>query len=111
MGGNGCNTSLFCKGKNPCQAMWNIDFLILLIPTPLVSVLFYSSIPTFCSFNFFFIYIAKIKAIEQTILILVAVMWPLAIILLYCYYCLLLLSPEALLLYLIYPLIISLVTQ
>ena len=28
-----------------------IDFLILLIPTPLVSVLFYSSIPTFCSFK------------------------------------------------------------
>ena len=27
-----------------------IDFLILLIPTPLVSALFYSSIPTFCSF-------------------------------------------------------------
>ena len=27
-----------------------IDFLILLSPTPLVSVLFYSSIPTFCSF-------------------------------------------------------------
>ena len=27
-----------------------IDFLILLIPTPLVSVLFYISIPTFCSF-------------------------------------------------------------
>ena len=27
-----------------------IDFLILLIPIPLVSVLFYSSIPTFCSF-------------------------------------------------------------
>ena len=27
-----------------------IDFLILLIPTPLVSVLFCSSIPTFCSF-------------------------------------------------------------
>ena len=27
-----------------------IDFLILLIPTPLVSVLFYSRIPTFCSF-------------------------------------------------------------
>ena len=37
-----------------------IDFLILLIPTPLVhvSVLFYSSIPTFCSFkkNFFVLY-------------------------------------------------------
>ena len=27
-----------------------IDFLILLIPTPLVSPLFYSSIPIFCSF-------------------------------------------------------------
>ena len=27
-----------------------IDFLILLIPTPLVSVLICSSIPTFCSF-------------------------------------------------------------
>ena len=27
-----------------------IDFLILLIPTPFVSVLFYSTIPTFCSF-------------------------------------------------------------
>ena len=30
--------------------MRHIDFLILLIPTPLVSVLFYSSILTFCSF-------------------------------------------------------------
>ena len=28
-----------------------IDFLILLIPTPLVSVLFSNSIPTFCSFK------------------------------------------------------------
>ena len=28
-----------------------IDFLILLIPTPIVFVLFCSSIPTFCSFN------------------------------------------------------------
>ena len=27
-----------------------IDFLILLIPTPLVFILFYSSITTFCSF-------------------------------------------------------------
>ena len=33
-----------------------IDFLILLIPTPLVSVLFYSSIPTFCSFFYIIIY-------------------------------------------------------
>ena len=32
-----------------------IDFLILLIPTPLVSVLFYSIIPTFCSFFMFFV--------------------------------------------------------
>ena len=29
-----------------------IDFLILLIPTPLVSALFCISIPTFCSFFF-----------------------------------------------------------
>ena len=28
-----------------------LDFLILLIPTPLVSILFYSSIPTLCSFK------------------------------------------------------------
>ena len=37
-----------------------IDFLILLIPTPLVSVPFCSSIPTFCSFfkwfSFLFLY-------------------------------------------------------
>ena len=32
-----------------------IDFLILLIPTPLVSVLFYSSIPTFVHFFMFFV--------------------------------------------------------
>ena len=32
-----------------CKEVY-IYFLILLIPTPLVSVLFYSSIPTFCSF-------------------------------------------------------------
>ena len=41
-----------------------IDFLILLIPTHLVSVLFYSSIPTFCSFlkcfSFLFQYFLKI---------------------------------------------------
>ena len=35
-----------------------IDFLILLIPTPLVSVLFCSSIPTFCSFlKMFFVFV------------------------------------------------------
>ena len=43
-----------------------IDFLILLIPTPLVSVLFCSSIPTFCSFflkcfSFLFQYVFVIK--------------------------------------------------
>ena len=43
-----------------------IVFLILLIPTPLVSVLFCSSIPTFCSlkkkcFSFFFQYFFVIK--------------------------------------------------
>ena len=39
-----------------------IDFLILLIPTPLVSVIFYSSIPTFCScFSFLFQYFFVIK--------------------------------------------------
>ena len=41
-----------------------IDFLILLIPTPLVSVLFGSSIPTFGSlkkmFSFLFQYFKKI---------------------------------------------------
>ena len=31
-----------------------IDFLILLIPTPLVSAIFCSSIPTFCSFFYVF---------------------------------------------------------
>ena len=41
-----------------CGCKEVIDFLILLIPTPLVSVLFYSSIPTFCSFKkmFFVLY-------------------------------------------------------
>ena len=34
-----------------------IDFLMLLIPTPLVFVLFYSSIPTFCSFFKMFLFL------------------------------------------------------
>ena len=36
-----------------------VDFLILLIPTPLVSTLFCSSIPDFCScfFSFFFSFV------------------------------------------------------
>ena len=40
-----------------------IDFLILLIPTPLVSVFFYCSIPTFCSFKkMFFMSISRGRA-------------------------------------------------
>ena len=39
-----------------------IDFLILLIPTPLVSALFCSSIPTFCSF----LYTRKMEGILLT---------------------------------------------
>ena len=38
-----------------------IDFLILLIPNPLVSVLFYSSIPTFCSFLKCFSFLSHYK--------------------------------------------------
>ena len=41
------------------------DFLILIIPTPLVSVIFCSTIPTFCSlkkcFSFLFQYFLVIK--------------------------------------------------
>ena len=51
----GCGEQEVCVA---CGSGWNLwvwllgvyRFLILLIPTPLVSVLFYSSIPTFCSF-------------------------------------------------------------
>ena len=56
---NGCGEQ---EAGVACGSGWNlwvwlldvvvrryIDFLILLIPTPLVSVIFYSSIPTFCS--------------------------------------------------------------
>ena len=47
------------------------DFLILLIPTPLVSVLFYSSIPTFCSFlkcfSFLFQYFFKLHFMYKII--------------------------------------------
>ena len=41
-----------------------IDFLILLIPTPLVSVLFCSSVPTFCSFlKMFFVLVTVLFVI------------------------------------------------
>ena len=44
-----------------------IDFLILLIPTPLVSVLFYSSIPTFCSFLKCFLFFIVFNPIYASI--------------------------------------------
>ena len=46
-----------------------IDFLILLIPTPLVSVLFYSSIPTFCSLKkMFFVLVPVLFVIKYYVL-------------------------------------------
>ena len=41
-----------------------IDFLILLIPTPLESVLFYSSIPTFCKMFLMFFVLVLISGLE-----------------------------------------------
>ena len=42
-----------------------IDFIILLIPTPLVSVHFYSSIPTFCSLKkMFFVLVPVLFVIK-----------------------------------------------
>ena len=49
--GNGWNLWVWLLGVVVRRYMYMyIDFLILLIPTPLVSVPFCSSIPTFCSF-------------------------------------------------------------
>ena len=39
----------------------SIDFLILLIPTPLVSAIFCSSIPAFCSFFKMFFVLYKVS--------------------------------------------------
>ena len=47
--GSGWNLWVWLVGVVVRRYMY-INFLILLIPTPLVSVLFCSSIPTFCSF-------------------------------------------------------------
>ena len=59
--GSGCNLWVWLLGV---VVRRYINFLILLIPTPLVSVLFCSSIPTFCSFfkcfSFLFQYFLKI---------------------------------------------------
>ena len=44
------------------------DFLILLIPTPLVFVIFYSSIPTFCSFSrLFLLFTGKQHCLQKQI--------------------------------------------
>ena len=60
--GSGWNLWVWLLGVVVRRYMY-IDFLILPIPTPLVSVLFYSSIPTFCScfkcFSFFIIIIHR----------------------------------------------------
>ena len=48
--GSGWNLWVWLVGVVLRRYMY-IDFLILLIPTPLVSVLFCSSILTFCSFK------------------------------------------------------------
>ena len=48
--GSGWNLWVWLLGVVVRRCMY-IDFLILLIPTPLVSVPFCSSIPTFCSFK------------------------------------------------------------
>ena len=56
-----------------------IDFLILLIPTPLVSVLFCSSIPTFCSFfkcfSFFYTYRQHMPFTPSKMLFLLVIIW------------------------------------
>ena len=49
LAGGGCGWNLWAWLLGVVVRSY-IDFLILLIPTPLVSVLFCSSIPTFCSF-------------------------------------------------------------
>ena len=52
--GNGWNLWVWLLGVVVRRYIY-IDFLILLIPTPLVSVLYCSSIPTLCSFKFIII--------------------------------------------------------
>ena len=62
---SGCNLWVWLLGV---VVRRYIDFLILLIPTPLVSVLFYSSIPTFCSFfKVFFVLVPLLFAIKLCI--------------------------------------------
>ena len=49
LAGGGFGWNLWVSVASGCGCK-EVDFLMLLIPTPLVSVLFCSSIPTFCSF-------------------------------------------------------------
>ena len=65
LAGSGCGWNLWVWLVGVVS--WYIDFPILLIPTPLVSALFCSSIPTFCSFlkcfSFLFQYFLVIDVI------------------------------------------------
>ena len=66
--GSGWNLWVWLLGVVVRRYMY-IDFLILLIPTPLVSVLFYSSIPTFCSFfKMFFVLVPVLFVITFYVL-------------------------------------------
>ena len=65
--GSGWNIWVWLLGVVVRRYMY-IDFLILLITTPLVSVLFCSSIPTFCSFFkcfSFFIYYHRVSRLYK----------------------------------------------
>ena len=63
--GSGWNLWVWLLGVVVRRYMY-IDFIILLIPTSLVSVLFYSIIPTFCSFLMFFVLYNKLYVHEIT---------------------------------------------
>ena len=66
LGGSGWNLWVWLLGV---VVRRYIDFLILLIPTPLVSVLFCSSIPTFCSFfKMFFVLVPVLFVIKFYVL-------------------------------------------
>ena len=59
LAGSGCGQNLWVWLVGVVVRRY-IDFLILLIPTPLVSVLFGSSIPTFCSFKKMFFVLVQV---------------------------------------------------
>ena len=77
--GSGCNLWVWLAGGGCGWNLWvslvgvvvrrYIDFLILLIPTLLVSAFFCSSIPTFCSFKkFFFVLVPVLLVIKFYVL-------------------------------------------